>query len=688
MNNDNKYFAAKEPKKTAQILLNRANSWFNNLENNGYLEKVKQCWAAYHGAYYSGIENAHRISFGGEQGELAQIAVNHLRNIARNMLVMITATRPSLQARATNIDYKSVVQTKLANGLLDYYLREKRLETYLKTACEYAIVLGSGYIKMEWNATSGNIYDYSEAEFDPETGEPTKEAIPIYEGDVSFENLSPFDVVFDDNVETVSDNIWVLCRTFKNKYDIIAKYPEYKDKIEALPTKTDLNTINISQTAFGETELIPIYEFYHKRTESIPEGRYLMFLDDNVVLVDTAMPYRNLPIYRMSASDILGTPYGYSPLFDLLPVQEAVNSLYSSILTNQSTFAVQNIFVKRGSDVSFESISGGLNIIEANEKPEPLQLTSTPPEVFNFLQMLVKDMEVISGVNSVARGNPESSLKSGTALALVQSMALQFMSGLQQSYVQLIEDVGTGMINMLRDFASVPRVAMIAGKNNRSYMKEFNGDDLSNVNRVIVDIGNPLSKTTAGKVQMAEQMLQMGLIKRPDEYFMVMETGKLDDMTDDIVREELSIKAENEKLVDNEPVIAVYTDNHLSHILEHKNILSDPELRFDKELVERVYNHINEHVNLLRTVDPALLTLMGQQPLGPAAGSPPAPQQGQNVPDASMQGAIPEQMQQTTANTVDAQQTSGVAGMPSIPKVEGSLLPNPELQAQTTGNVE
>ena len=53
-------------------------------------------------------------------------------------------------------------------------------------------------------------------------------------------------------------------------------------------------------------------------------------------------------------------------------------------------------------------------------------------------------METLSGVNSVARGNPEASLQSGTALAMVQSQALQFMSGLQQSYIQLIEDVGTG----------------------------------------------------------------------------------------------------------------------------------------------------------------------------------------------------------------------------------------------------
>jgi hypothetical protein len=231
MANDNKYFAAKEADKTATILLNRANYWFNEIKTNGYLDKMRDMWAAYHGAYMTSFDNAHRITFGGEQGELTHLAVNHLRNIASHMLTMITATRPAMQARATNSDYKSLVQTKLANGLLDYYLREKRLEKYLKTSAEYAIVMGAGFIKMDWNATTGEIYDYIGEEVDSVTGEKTREGYPVYEGDVEFTNLSPFDVVFDDNLENVNESSWVLCRSFKNKYDLIAKYPEFEQKI-------------------------------------------------------------------------------------------------------------------------------------------------------------------------------------------------------------------------------------------------------------------------------------------------------------------------------------------------------------------------------------------------------------------------------------------------------------------------
>lgn len=671
---DVKYFAAKEPKETAGILLSRANSWYNQLYNNGYLSKVRDMWLAYHGCYYTGQGGSHKITFGGEQGELVNLAVNHLRNIAQHILVMITSDRPAMQARATNTDNKSAIQTMLAESLLDYYLREKRLEKYLKTATEYAIVFGSGYIKMDWNATTGEVYEMNE-----ETN------TPIYEGDVEFRNLSPFDVVFDMSKDSAHGHDWVLCRTFKNKFDLAAKYPEQEDRIKGLQTKSDIFRYRMDLMSYDDTDDIPVYEFYHKKTESMQEGRYLLFLDSDIVLLDTAMPYRTLPVYRISPSDILGTPYGYTPLFDILPIQDAINSLYSTILTNQSAFGVQNIYIPRGADVSMKSLEGGLNIIEGNAnagKPESLNLTQTPKEVFDFLVMLERTMETISGVNSVARGNPESSLKTGAALALVQSQALQFISGLQQQYIQLLEDVGTGLIVMLRDFAAVPRIAMIVGKTNSAFIeKEFTGDDLSEVNRVIVDVGNPLSKTTAGKLELAQQMMQYGIVKNTEDFFSVMNTGRIDPITDESYRELLLIRQENEHLTEGKPIRTLAIDKHLQHINHHKTILADPKLRMDEVLSKAVLDHIQEHINLLRETDPALLQLIGEQPLGPIAGSPPAPQ---GPPDINQSSPPMPQDGPMGPPPGPGEQPN----MPNMPQVPSGALSNPELQQTAMGNVK
>lgn len=639
------------------------------------MEKLRQCYAAYHGAYYSNTGYGHQISFGGEQGELTNFPVNQWRNIAQHILVMTTSNRPALQCRATNTDYKSLVQTKVAEGILDYYLREKKLENYLKQAVEYAIVYGSGFIVMEWNATTGEMVDYIE---DTKT--------KIYEGDIIFENLSPFDVVYDGTKES-GNHDWVLVRRWKNKYDLAAKYPEYADKIVNLATKSDVQHFRFGTSSLiDKTDDVQVMEFYHKKTESIPDGRYMMFLTPEIVLQDVAMPYRILPVFRIAPSNIHGTPHGYTPMFDLLPLQEALNSLYSTILTNQNAFGVQNVLNPRGTDIAVNQLAGGLNIIDYNAaagKPEPLNLTNTPAEVFKMVQIIESTMETLSGVNSVARGNPEASLKSGTALALVQSMALQFMSGLQQSYVELVESMGTAIIKMLQDFASTPRVVAIAGKSQRSYMKEFTSEDISNISRVVVDVGNPMARSTAGRVQMAQELLQYGQINAA-QYVSLIHTGSLESITEDIVKEQLLMRAENEALLAGEIPPAVFTEDHKAHIDYHRSVLFDPDLKKDRDLVNRVQAHIQQHIELLRTTDPQLLMLMNQQPLPPPA-MPPAP-------DNSVSGQMmpPEQGINgpgIVGNHVEGPGNEQGTRLPSLPKVNPTLLNNPAVQQQNLGNV-
>ena len=687
------YFAADESEKAVAYLESKTKEWFRNITVNNYLSKIKKSWAAYHGTYYS---SSHEITFGGEQGELVNLAVNHYSNLCTHMLNMVTGSRPSFQCRAINTDRKSKVQAELGNGLLEYYMREKRLERNIKAAVEYAIVLGSGFVKLEWNATRGEIDEYldvdpsSIASFD-ENDNPLDEngnllvPTPIYDGDVDFTTLSPFDVAFDPTKESPDLHEWVVVRTFVNRYNLKEKYPEFAEEIMSIATKDKQSSNNrISLSNYAKTEDIPVYELYHIRTEAKPEGRYMMYLSKDAVLEDTDMPYRDLPVYRISPRNILGTPYGYTSMWDILPLQDAVNSLYSTILTNNNAFGVQNILNPQGNNIKVNSLEGGLNFIEYNSqvgKPEPLQLTASSQETYNFLAMLEKTMETISGINSVARGNPEASLRSGTAMALVQSQALQFMSGLQQSYIQLLEDVGTGLINILKDFADAPRIASISGISNTTKMIEFKSQDLEAINRVVVDVGNALAQTAAGRSQIAENLLQMGVVTTPEKYLEILNTGNLKSVTQGITDELDTISSENESLLkDSSSVIAIATDHHAMHIREHRSVLSDPVLRQDADLVARTLAHIEEHIRLLRETSPDLLSIIGEQPLAPVGGSPINPMQQGGVPGA--QGASAP-MQGTPMN-------QGGPNLPNPaqpPEIQGQSLPQTpeELMALNTG---
>jgi len=612
---------------------------------------------------------AHTLNFTGDDGELTEIVVNHMRNIGEYMFNMTTSTRPALETRAVNTDFRSQVQTKLGNGLLDYYMREKKLEKYLKQACNYSIVLGSGWVKLNWNARLGSVTNQEEidtAKNEKLAGKKVDIPQPEYEGDLEYHNLSPFDVVEDLNKEN-EDHDWRIARTFKNKFDLIATYPEYKEEILKVDTsdKYKDSYISITKNSKTESDDIPVWEFYHRKSESMPEGRYILFVSEDAILYDGPLPYRRIPLFPMKPSRVMGTPLGYTILFDLLPMQEATNALYSTILTNQMAFGVQNILVPSNAGVEPSQIAGGLNILKYNPqsggKPEALQLTSTPKEVFDFLQMLITAMETVSGINATIRGNPEANIRSAAAMAMVESNAIQYMSGLQSEYVHLMEDIGLATIETLIDFADSPRIASIVGASDRAYTATFKGTDLSEINRVVVDVANPLTKTVAGKVNAADNLLQYGEITSK-QYMNIMSTGKLEVGTDGVVHEQMLIQSENEGLMRGEEQLTLAIDQHLEHIKGHRSLFSDPILRQEGELVQLALAHINEHIEALRTTDPELLMSLGEQPLQPQqpAGAPPAtgqppqapPEGGEAVPQAPQDLPAEEQAMQNQGGRV------------------------------------
>lgn len=643
------YWASASSKDISDSILQKVDDYYKFLTASGRIDLYKRSFSY----YYRPLMSGGRMNPVGEQGELSAISINHYRNLLLHLETMTVQQRASYEPRATNSDVKSQSQVILAAGLLDYYSREKRMERNIVQAVKDGLILSEGFVRVEWEAQGGKEYGKTE------TG------ATIYEGDVKYTNYSTMDVIRDFTLTTPANNCYYILRDYKNKYNLAAQFPELSDDI--LSDSDDMLkrffSTNLSTIGIEESDNIAQYTLLHEPTPILPQGRYTVVLDNGTVLMDGPLPYKHTHVYRLAPDEQTGSIFGYTVGFDLLPMQEAIDILYSTAITNQSTFGVQNILIPKGSDLSTSQLSGGLNVMEYDPKvgkPEPMNLTATPPEIFNFMSQLEQLMETISGVNSVARGNPEASLKSGAALALVQSMAIQFSMSLQRSYSQLLEDIGTATIQILQDFASVPRIAVISGKSNRPLMKEFTGLDLGDIQRVHVDMGNALTRTTAGKVNLAEALLQNGMVENPDQYIQVVTTGRLEPVIEGKQSQLLLIKGENEMLAEGKPQRALVTDNHAKHILEHTIVLNNPEIRMDPNnpIVQVTLDHIQEHLGMLQNpnVQP-LLQILHQEQLA----QPPPPQ---GMP---MDGGTGEMLDPTQPVQQQAQDVN-MPNMPSPPQ--------------------
>lgn len=661
MEDNNKKYFAQLPQFSNELgdeLMSKIRNYYHYIEESG----LKDLWFNLFDQYYGGDNNDGLLSTMGTQGEFKKVSLNHFKSVLNTLHTMITNQRPSFQAIASNSDYKSQAQTVLANSLLDWVLKDKQLEQKAVDAAQSAIILGESFIHYGWDPNKGEDFDVDD------NGQPVKE------GDLFIEHILPTDCIREPKKKSFEENSWVILRTTANKYDLAAQYPDQANRIldnDKLQNSSKRVEFDLNDITHSNEEDVYLYRLLHKKTPAVPEGRLVEFLDAETILIDTQLPYENINVEQLKADLRLDSQHGTTIAIDLLQVQQLRDNLVSSIASNQAAFSVQSILFPEGWDGEVDAIAKGLRAIYYDPQvgaPTPLQLTSTPPEVFTFVDQLGQEINLLSGVNSTSRGAPPKQVSSGTAMAMLISTSMEFNKKLERSYVRMLENLGTGIIDLFKTYASIPRVALISGKANNYQLKEFKGEDLQEIRRVTATIGSPFTRSIAGKAELADKFLANGLIKNINDYFLVLETGKLENFTDSEVSNSLMIRAENEQLADPTKEIppVLSTDQHREHILEHLTLLNSPENRSEPELIERTLGHIQEHLQEWRNADPAILMVSGQQPIPPELNQPQLPQ-GLNVGDVlSTQDPIKEK-----AATVNA------PNLPNAP--QGS---SPEVQQQ------
>ncbi len=597
------------------------------------------------------------ITRGGDQGELAMIRVNHARSLVQTQLNLILASKIVWQPIATNSDYKSAAQTILAASVLEYYWRDQQISKYYQRVLEEAIVFGECFFYRPWDMTKGpptplpELDEQGNIKLDAQGNPVMKQS-----GDFAFKTLSSASVIRDPYKRSFDELDWVIVETRENKFNLAAQTanPQIQQQILNVPVDIIQHGADYQPArADVPTNDISVFKLWHKKTPILPEGRETVFLSKDLVLSDGPLTYDEIPLDRVYSAELFGSPYAYSAFFEILGIQELVDSLHTCVATNQTTFGTQMIGCPDGTTVSPDSF-GGMKLLKypaGSGEPKAIQLTKSPPEVFNYIETLVSNMEQLMGLNSVARGEPQSGEQSGAALALLEAKAKQQMSVLEGSFLRSIQSSGGGVIDTIRRKCPYPRRVAISGVSNKALERseEYGKDSFEQIHRVQVDIGNPLSQTSAGRQELANMYLQLlGPKMTGEQMEQVLTTGRLEPMTQSLQRELLLIKSENELIARGAPgAVAMADDDHVLHMREHRGEMANPEVRSNPQAIQAYMDHQNEHWELYNTVDPARLMVFGMQPppqlgLPPGPGAPPGPAPGPEEPPSIAANGPPE----------------------------------------------
>jgi hypothetical protein len=588
---NSKYFAQEEAKKLIQTLENKISKEKETRSMCG----LDAIWSRNRLFYYAALNKGtfdSGLDFNGSNGELIETKSNQMRSLLRNFLALVTKQRLNFEVSARNTDSKTASGVRIANSLVKQIITDQKLDLLADSMAELCLLDGESYLSTTWNPSAGKLVQEG-----------------VFTGELEMRVVCAEDVVFEGCDFYKAD--WVIVRSQHNKFDLIAEHPELEDKIRKAEQVKDSD------------ELVYYYSFYHKPTPSLPQGRITLFTGHDCVFFDAPNPYPFLPLSQMKPEPIHGTRYGYSIANDLVPLQELHDLALSTASSNVAAYGLQTMLNPEGNGLSKVDI-GGIAFLNykpsqlGGGKPEPLALPSTPGEVYRFSDTSKSAMMEISGINAVLRGNPPPNVTSGAFASILSSQAIEASQPFSKSYFLVLEDAVYKAVQCYKLFAKYPLLLSMIDQNKNYFVKEFIGDDLGEVVKLTMRVTSPLLQTSAGLSDVAEKLLKSGLITNTQDYLELISTGNLETFTGDALDSISFLNRENELLSEGKAVRALVSDSHGQHIIKHKSILNDPDLRLraaNQEpealaIVEQVMAHLSEHYELLKNSDPQFLALL------------------------------------------------------------------------------
>lgn len=458
----------------------------------------------------------------------SKIRINHLHEMTESHISRVATIRPAVTVLPGGSDeFSDKIAAKTAKTVIESIWYEQDIDDILRKIQRTAFISGEGYLLVDWDPNAGpkhpaaqeaNRLDIKEVDLrdkegntiTTEDGKTIKIPTDVRVGDVCYKRLLPWNV-FKEPVEYGKLEDWVMVRDYINIDKLKAQYPDKAKLIKKSSSEKVFDVECVSHRDAGDRVLV--LTIYHKSTPELPEGRVIKMTPE-VVLENKELEFnslnsrRLLPIISLKDGEIDGMQYGWPlTVFETgKRIQQAINNITSIIIRNHSITAPKWI-MPLGS-TSDRSLGNGPVIVkyDANAGPAP-QLIAPPPlsqELFLFRDKLKEDLQQITGVHGVSRGEPPGSIRAGVALQFLEEQELKRATSMISKYNDFIAKTAILTLAIAGDKYSDTdgRVAKLFGQFNSVRLKKFKASDLTRYYDIHVQRSSALPESKAAKIQL------------------------------------------------------------------------------------------------------------------------------------------------------------------------------------------
>lgn len=339
---------------------------------------------------------------------------------------------------------------------LDYEWTRTKMDTVIPKALLPALQIGTSVLGCFWNGKDTKI------------------------GNIETKLISAFNFFPDPSATTIDEADYVIYATYQNVGKIIRQFPEKAEELKMQtqrPDKEDL-IMGMDGANFSNQNIL-VMECYMRDYEMItqeleengelievkklkyPKGRRIIIAGDTL-LSDGENPYADgkFPFVIFKAYDLPDQFWGMGEVEQIMKPQKYADVLANQIIDNARLTANCQWIKDKNSGVEVGKLTNRPGLIVTKNPGSEVrreQPPSIPAYVQQTVEMLKRDIEIVSGVFDITRGERPTSITSGTAISQLTQSA-QSRIKLKMKYLETaLAELGSMWVNRIIQYWKLPR---------------------------------------------------------------------------------------------------------------------------------------------------------------------------------------------------------------------------------------
>ena len=485
--------------KHSKMRLEASKKW---RKQDGYDALWKRMNDLYRGKHFDDYKN--------EDQMLVNIAFSTINVISPS----ISVNYPKITVNAISSEFAA--QAVIAEAVVNYWWKHKDIRSEFRRAVKDMLAFGHGWVKVGYRFVEEEVEgesEISEANLDG-IGHPNT---VVREDSPFAERVSVNDVFVDPDATSMKDIKWIAQRIRRPIADV------KNDKRYSRAARADVMPMAVSRYAddpsrrkvYDKNEgYAEIWEFY-----DISSNTMSVFCEgsDMFLVKPMKMPYSfGQPFVMLRNYDVPDHFYPIGDLESIEPLQLELNETRSQMMNHRKKFSRKYLYRESAFDqmgrTALESDEDNVMVPVSSDEALGGVVTAfpaviNPPEFYDQSNMIIGDIDRISGVSEFQRGAVSEIRRTATESSLMQDAANARTSDKLAVVEQAIAEVGRRMLQLAQQFMQGEQVARVIGKDGEPMWINYDRDYLQGDFDFEVAAGSTQPHNESFKRQMALQLV-------------------------------------------------------------------------------------------------------------------------------------------------------------------------------------